>query len=303
MRIKFLSILLTMLLSSLLWIFVSLDGEYFTSVNFNIKFIDIPEGYSVSSVSSDEINLQIKAQGYTLAKLIYGPKNDFSIAVKEEGGIQKANLINELDHNPWVTSSIQINDISPADIDFMIERIDTKYVSINPMLNLDFKAGYGLIGDIKVTPDTVKINGPVSILSQIEKINTISMSVPDIESNQKIITGIEIPEYIKSEIVDCQVEFEVQKIVDKTFEEILIETKGVPLSKELIIYPAKIHVILRGGINILGQMSSDQITAFVTYDQAIADTLGSLEPIVEFPDNAEFIDTKPNKLEYIIKQF
>lgn len=303
MRVKVLSILLIMLLAFLLWVFVSLDGEYFTSVDFNINFTDIPEGYSVSSASNDKINLQIKAQGFTLAKLIYGPKNEFNIAVKEEEGVQKVNLLNELDNNPWATSSIQINDISPADIDFTIEKIDTKYVALEPLLDIDFETGYGLIGDVKVTPDTVKINGPLSILNQINNLKTISQSIAGVESNQKIIAGIEIPEYIESNITNCIVEFEVQKIVDKTFEEILIETRGVPRTKELIIYPGKIQVILRGGINILGQMSSDQIKAHVTYNQALTDTLGSLRPIVEFPDNTEFIDTKPNKLEYIIKQF
>ncbi|MGD8779833.1 MAG: hypothetical protein PVH88_12830 [Ignavibacteria bacterium] len=293
----------TMFSAFLLWIFVSLDGEYFTTVDFDIKFTDIPEGFSVSSVSNEKINLQIKAQGYTLAKFIYGPKNDFNIVVKENERMQKINLFNELDNNPWATSSIQVNDISPTSIEFEVEKVDTKYVPLEPVLKLDFKSGYGLIGDIKATPDTVKINGPVSILAGINSLTTVSKPVTGIESNQKIVAEINVPEYIESNIANCGIEFEVQKIVDKTFEEILIETKGVPRSKELIIYPAKIQVILRGGINILGQMSSDRIKAYVTYNQAITDTLGSLKPIVEFPDNVEFIDTRPNKLEYIIKQF
>ncbi len=303
MRTKFLSILLTLLLSFLLWVFVSLDGEYFTSVDFSIKFINMPNGYSISSASNEEIKLQIKGQGYTLAKLIYGPKNNFNIAVKEESGIQKVSLLNELDYNPWATYSIQITDITPTEIDFTVEKIDTKYVTIEPKFNIDFKTGYGLIGDIKVTPDSVRINGPISILSKINSLNTISQDIADVEANQKIVAQIEVPEYIESNTLNCNVEFEVQKIVDKTFNEIVIETRGVPRTKELIIYPAKIQVILRGGINILGQMNSDQIKAYVTYNQAISDTLGSLTPVVEFPESTEFIDTKPNKLEYIIKQF
>ena len=69
------------------------------------------------------------------------------------------------------------------------------------------------------------------------------------------------------------------------------------------IFPVKIDVVLRGGINLLGKLNSSDIKAYVDFSQALNDTLGGIEPYFEIPPFTTIIDKKPGKLEYIIKQF
>ena len=97
--------------------------------------------------------------------------------------------------------------------------------------------------------------------------------------------------------------FDVQKIVDKSFEDISVEVKGVPPSRELLLFPSKITVTLRGGIKMLGTLKAEKIHAYVNFKNAFKDTLGVIEPTIEIPEYTKISNVEPKTLEYIIKQY
>jgi hypothetical protein len=91
--------------------------------------------------------------------------------------------------------------------------------------------------------------------------------------------------------------------VEKTFDNIIVDQKGVPAAKELLIIPSKISIVLRGGINILGRLTNNEIKAYVNFDDALNDKTGSVEPKIAVPNTVTVIDIKPKKLDYIIKHY
>ncbi|MHB8930215.1 MAG: YbbR-like domain-containing protein, partial [Melioribacteraceae bacterium] len=146
-------------------------------------------------------------------------------------------------------------------------------------------------------------SGPANLLRNTDSIKTKYKEILDVSDNLKFNLRIEPPEGITSAINTCTIELEVQKIVDKTFENIVVETRNVPPSKDLILFPGKINVVLRGGINKLGRLTNDSIKAYVDYWSALREEKGTIEPIIELPQFTTHVSTIPNKLEYIIKQY
>ena len=102
---------------------------------------------------------------------------------------------------------------------------------------------------------------------------------------------------------ECQVSFDVQKIVDKSFENLIIETRNIPSRYELIVAPTKLSLILRGGIGQLSKLKNDDLKVYVNFEQAITDTSGAIEPKIEIPEFTSIIDIKPSRLDYIIKKY
>jgi hypothetical protein len=70
-----------------------------------------------------------------------------------------------------------------------------------------------------------------------------------------------------------------------------------------MLSPQKVSVVLRGGISQLSKMKNEDLKASVIFEQAINDTVGSIEPIIDFPEFTSIVDVKPNRLEYIIKKY
>lgn len=100
-----------------------------------------------------------------------------------------------------------------------------------------------------------------------------------------------------------RMKFAVQKIVDKSFEDITVEIRNVPSTKELTLFPSRVSVVLRGGINILGRLTNDSIKVYIDYWNIMRNQEEEIEPVIEFPSYTTLVDVRPKKLEYVIKQY
>jgi len=303
MKKKVITISLIAIFSIGLWISVALSEVYITTIEVPVKFRDLPRNYSVGSTSADNVYLQIKGKGWVLAKLNLGGDNEFNISVHRRSGRYKSDLSNFIDANSWLAASFQVLEIAPAQIEYEIEKVNSKRVPVVQNFKLDFKPGFGPASKIIIEPETVEISGPSNLLQKIDTIKTEFREFTDISDNVKLNLPLDVPYGITIPNTECSLEFEVQRIVDKTFESILIEARNVPPNQELILFPAKINVVLRGGINKLGKLTNENVKAYVDFWTALKQEGKTIEPIVEFPPFTTLTSTQPKKLEYIIKQY
>ena len=286
----------------MMWVFISLSGEYFYTVKLPITFSDIPEGYAVSNYSDEEVSISLKGQGWQLAQMTFGSAPEFIITVNKSPGTHVIPLRNALDQNRWLSSAVQINEFSPEEIKYRIEELAEKKVPVVPNVTFNFHEGYGLVADTKVEPGSVLVRGPQSLIKGLSLVQTQPKIYNSIDESRIENVNLESLNNIEYEADQVTISFDVQKIVDKEFQNILVEVKNIPPSKNLTVYPEQISVILKGGINLLGKLDPNEIKVSVNFNQALKDTLGYLIPIVTVPEFTKLVDTKPNKLEYIIQQ-
>ncbi|MCX6168183.1 MAG: CdaR family protein [Ignavibacteriales bacterium] len=303
MKKKIITISVISFFSIGLWVYVSLSNVFVTTIKVPINITDLPKNYSLGNSSVSEVYIQVKGKGWELAKLILGPEVDFDISAHRRIGHRKNDLNDLIEANAWLTSSFQVLEITPSQIEYDIEKVGSKTVKLIKNFKLDFKPGYGPSSKIKIVPETVEISGPANLLRNTDSIKTEYKKIPDVSENVKFDLKIEAPDGITVSTKICTIELEVQKIVDKTFENIVVETRNVPPSKDLILFPGKINVVIRGGINKLGRLTNDSIKAYVDYWSALREEKGTIEPIIELPQFTTHVSTIPNKLEYIIKQY
>lgn len=303
MKRNILTISLIITFSVLLWIFVSFSGEFSITLNLPLQVVEIPAGHSISSVSSSNVSISIKGQGWQLAQhtMVRNPK--YFIPCPQVFGEKEISVRNVLGFNSWLSTSLQLAEISPEKIKVKVEKTVTKKVAIIPVVALSFKSGYGLVSSVNIEPDSVEITGPESIVNEISIINTKSKALSDIENSESLTLDLDKRKFVTVSSEKCTISFDVQKIVDKTFDGLSVETRNIPSRYELMLSPRKVSVVLRGGISQLSKMKNEDIKVFVEFEQAINDTLGSIEPIIDYPEFISIVDVKPNRLEYIIKKY
>lgn len=303
MKTKAITLVLIILFSLILWGSVSLNGEFVASVKIPIVFANVPEGYVVGERSVPEISLNVRGTGWNILGLIFSRNNEFAIPVGRVFGKHEYAVKNSLNLNSRMMASLTVLDIYPDKLDFTVERLTYKKVKLLPDLTLDYKEGFGLVSDIKVEPDSLMVAGPESQIKQLQFIKARPLAFDNLEQKISKNLTFDKPDKLEFATEDIKVEFDVQKIVEKTFDNIIVEQKGVPQAKELLIIPSKISVVLRGGINILGRMSNSEIKAYINFDDALNDKSGSIEPKIVVPNTVTIIDVKPKKLDYIIKHY
>ncbi len=303
MKRKIISISLISIFSILLWVFVSFEDEFSINLTLPIQVTGVPENLALSSISSNKVSLSLKGRGWQLAQYTLGLDPKFLIPSPQIEGEEVVSTKNLIYLNSWISSAMQISDVSPEKINVKVEKYITKKVVVVPILSLQYKPGFDVISKIVIQPDSIFISGPESIVNDFSMINTERSTLNNLERETSIKLLLNKPNYLTLETEECIVSFDVQKIVDKSFENISVQTKNIPSRYELNLSPISLAIILRGGINTLSRLKNEDITAYINFDQALNDTTGSIEPIIEIPEFTSIIDTKPKKLDYIIKKY
>ena len=284
MKSKVVTLTFIILFSILLWISVSLSENFIVTVRAPLKVTDLPVNNGVSSISADEVFIQLKGNGWNLAKIFLGSPEEFTVSARRKLGKHRELLRSYVESNQWITSSFQVIEISPQSIEFSVGKILSKKVRVAPTLNLVYKDGFGLVSNYTITPDSIEIFGPGAIINNIDSIMTEPLQLLNISENIKDELTLIIPQGVESKRRKCELQFEVQKIVETMINDIVIEPLNVPQLKEIDFYPNKISVTLRGGIQRLGKITKDSIRAYINYWDVINDDGKSVKPKLEIPN-------------------
>ncbi|HRN25266.1 MAG: hypothetical protein IT276_02605 [Ignavibacteriaceae bacterium] len=296
-------IALSVLFSILIWGSVTLSNQFFSTKEFVVKVVNQPTGYTCGIINPEKISVKLKAKGWQLLILGLGSQSEFLVSADNDSGIIKVDPFNEINENTWLNSGLTITEISPRQITFNVEKIVFKKLKIEAATDLTFSEEFGLATPIRIYPDSVMVAGPLSVLQKTSAIKTKPVMLSSLESKIKIITELDEPTGFQLEQHKAELTFDVQRIVEKTFENIKVNIEGLPKDREVVLIPNNINCSLRGGINILGKIEPEEITASVDYREIVYDTLGSVKPKIELPKNTQLVFIKPVRLNYIIKTF
>lgn len=303
MKNKINIIILSVLFSLLIWGSVTLSEQFYSVKDFKIKIVNEPKGYSCGSINPENLSIKLKAKGWQLLTLGLGPENEYLISADKDSGKITVDPFNEIDENNWLSAGLSITEISPRQISFYVEKLKYKKLKIEAETDISYNDGYGLATPIIVYPDSVLVAGPSSALDKISAIKTKLVKLSSLDNKIKTITDIEEPKGFQLEQNKVELTLDVQRIVEKTFEDVKVSINGLPHDRHIVLIPNTINCSLRGGINILGKINPNEISATIEYREIIYDTLGSVQPKILIPQNTELVFTKPVRLNYIIKEF
>ena len=296
-------IIISFLFSVILWVSISLSNDYYATFKIPLKLINFPSGYATGSALPGNISIKLKGKGWKLIAVNLTSESDYVVPVGAETGKRTINLYNYLVENQWLSTDDEVINISPDTLSFFVEKIASKKVMITPDLNLNFRNGYGLASKIVIKPDSTIVSGPVSYVRKLKTIPTESLEFDDLNDNTveqvplKNLPGMAYKNKFTSVVLN------VQKIVDKNINNLLVKVVDVPRDRNVVLLPNRINIAVRGGIDILGRMDTTRFNAYVNYRDVVLDTLGSVVPHIKMPENISLLYIKPDRLRYIIKKF
>ncbi len=303
MKKKFPIILISIIFSIILWGTISLSELYYSNIFIPLRIVDLPEGYTTATDLPKAIRIKLKGEGWNLFSLNIGKDVTYNVSVNEDSGLIDIKLSDYLFDNGWVLSEFDIIDIVPSSISCLIDRKIEMKIPVIADLLLDFKVGYGLAKQVELLPDSAIVNGPRSIISSLKELKTKEIKLTSL--NKKIVKNIGFAELPGTVFLTkfVSVTFDVQRIVDKQFDDIIVNVLNVPPDRDVVLLPNKISLGVRGGIDILGKLKNEQFETFISYRDVVMDTLGNVIPKIKLPGNTTLIYIKPERLRYVIKKY
>ncbi len=297
------SILISLLLAVGAWIFITLSGDFYITSKIPVVYSNLPPNLIVDHSLPREIEVKLKGQGWKFISFHFNSDKRFTIPVSKDSINSGVYLANLLDENSWLSAEFGIIDIQPPYLSIKTEKVEISQKNVVPELALQFEQGFGLADKIKITPSSVGVRGSAKIVSDIRQIKTVRTTLKGlkekmyIEVNLEGIKGVEIyPQKVTLEI-------DVQKIADREIEGVKITVLDKPEGKEVVLVPDEVTVVIRGGIERIGLIKPEEVKALLNYNEMIRDSSGTTVPNIVLPDNVSFVDVKPARIRYIIKQY
>jgi hypothetical protein len=295
--------LASVVFSIVLWGSISLSDYYYTNIDVKLSLVNFPDNYTTGSAIPGKVRLRVKGRGWKLLSLNVGPESEYVVTAGKDSGWHTIGLYNYLESNRWLLSDVDIISIQPDSLRFFVEKTISKKLPLIPDLKLDFKPGYGLASDIVLIPDSIMVTGPVSYLKPMKEINTENKSFGPLDARTESEVGLPKKNGFSYNTNIIEVLLDVQKIVDKQFDNILVNVSNVPTGKEVVLLPNKVSLNIRGGIENLGKLDENQLHANIKYQDLVRDTTGSVAPVIEIPKNVTLQYLKPERLRYIIRSY
>ncbi len=293
---------LAFIISAMVWVSVSLSEQYFTTIEVPIKIVNLPSGYSFDSDVPEKLIVKLKIIGWKLLALRSSQLDFFVLSAPRDFRDGKINLKEALADNSWLAREGEIISVSPELAEIKISRTVSKKVRIVPNVNLSFKDGFGIAKPVEISPDSVIITGTKTALEVIDSVLTDIHTELHLEKSMVFKLSLKKQLGIRFSDESALVTYEIQKLLDKDFVDIVLEAVNLPADRQIGFYPEKITVNVRGGLDVLSRLTNKDFKAIVDYKEIITDSLGVITPIVILPLFVEKKYIVPSKIRVVIRK-
>jgi YbbR domain-containing protein len=190
------------LLSVVLWIFVTSRGQSEMSVDVPLEFKDVPSGVQIVNHSVKSVGLNIKGQ----ERLIKNIKlSDIRVSIDLSKAKRGENVYYIHREDIKLPHAITVTNISPSSVRVLIEETVTKPVRVVPVLVGEPERGY-YVRYVEVVPQTVLIEGVKSEIAKVKSVKTEPLDITGISETSTQDLKIDLKgKNVRSEVNDVSV--------------------------------------------------------------------------------------------------
>mgnify|MGYP001565020128 FL=1 len=301
---RFRFFLFFLLLSFTFWTSTKLSNTYIVEESFSIIWINIPNGIIPFS-ENQQMNVSISASGIEI--LIYRLINkSINISLSQADFSREKGLVDLRDQEFFIQKQFfentKLNILNPLFLEFKFSRLEEKVFTVVPQIEINLRAGYLIDSSLKVTPDSILVRGPKSILDTLNSIQSESIIADDLYENfRKKISLRSIPEIQLSES-KVTVEVAVSRYTEKEFL-LNVEVINLPLGTRVKLFPPKAKVRVTLPLSVLRTIKASDFNLVVDYNNIFKDAEKKLNLImVRRPSSVKKVILEPKKVNYLIRK-
>jgi YbbR domain-containing protein len=117
----------------------------------------------------------------------------------------------------------------------------------------------------------------------------------------KIIVPQDVSIKLSAEIVEFTVD--VQKLIERTLEEIPVEVKNGPAALQVSVVPSTVKLKLEGGEKILLGLRREDVHVYIDYERAIREPANVGHPAyISVPEGVRYSDVTPERFTLAVER-
>jgi YbbR domain-containing protein len=179
--------LISIVLAGILWIYVGsiLEKERFFTVP--VKVMNVPRDYLVASELPEFVQLILRGRDESLS--LVNEEEIIAYVDLEMSTKSSRRRIVRIEKR-GIPRGVSIKEITPRLLDIQVERAQRKEVKVVPVIIAELPDGYEF-EDVIIEPDSVEIQGPESLLDEIDSIYTNNINIRNLTETTVMETVVD----------------------------------------------------------------------------------------------------------------
>jgi hypothetical protein len=289
---------------SLVWLSVAMREQYTISVTAPLAVTDIPDGWAIRTSVPRSVQLRFRGEGWRLAGLLLGSSPRLDIAYSTSIADVQVVTSRAIADRFAGRTGIEFLGMTPDSVVIGTDRRSAKVIPVVPDLSMSFREGYGQVGTVMVTPESITVSGASSVIADIGSWSTEHTVFTDvkapIDAQLPLRPGQDVPLTFSTGSIHLTVN--VQPFAEKILTGIPVEVDSVPLPREVILIPPRVELVVRGGIKQLSSITAGDFRVAVQYQSIETDTTGAVSYTITGPPEIQVVRRKPERLQHIVRK-
>ena len=302
-----------LIIVTILWYLNKLNNEHTDEITFPVKYSGMPRGLVMVGEVPNSINLRVTSNGYTLLR--YGASSritpiniDLSsltpaasnLAYSERYFLVTSRLRGSISNR--FRDDLKLEGISPDTLHFEFAPIAERRIPVVPNLSIGFERQYMQSGPLVLTPDSITISGPKSIVDTINAIRTLPVKADRLKQTLSRNIALKPVKQVGLSHRRVHVELPVGMFTQASIS-LPVSVKNLPDSLKLILLPQWITLKCNVPVSRYSSISSKSFQASVDFN-AIDKSRGgrAMVRISKKPLYIQNISFEPQYLDYIIER-
>ncbi len=301
-----------LVLSSVFWMLSKLSRTYTVTIDLPIRYENLPDDRIWLLDESPRIVLEVEAYGFALVGYRYRNRNSLVLDLDQIGLRQRhnekqraylqlsdrrMNLLNRL------SGSVTVKSIFPDTLYFPFALRADKPLPVSVRQSISFKPGFGATGEMIIEPGRVKVSGREALIDTLQMAYTELWVAEHVDDTLQARLQMARPDStLRFDPAEVHVLLPVEEFTEVEYT-VPLQAVGLPDSLRLRLFPAEVKAICRVPLSRYEEISADDFTATVEYEQVHRTTGDRVRPSWTLvPEAANLVRTEPERVEFLIVQ-
>ena len=297
-------VVLSVAFGILVWFSVAISDEYQVTVQAPLRIENVPPGKAISSSIPPTLTLRLHGKGWQMASALWMSDLALTFPVQMFTGGKRAITFSDVAEKLSSKIGVQLVEMSPDSIFVQLDQQMQKTVPIVLDCQMTFRDGYGQVGQTVVVPDSVTVFGAGTVLRSIDSWSTVRGAFENLRA--PLETDLQLApagsRVVVLSVPQVHISADVEPFAEKTVSGLVVEVKEVAPSRELILIPPKIDVVIRGGIRQLSTIAADDFHVSVDYRDVVVDSSGYVDATILAPPGVQVVARKPEHLQFVVRR-
>ncbi len=252
----------------LFWLFTKLSYTYRSTLSIRVEY-ELSIDKVLTSPPPELLEMDVEGSGWDLLFIFFSRKKykiDVDVTDNSPKTINaaaiKGKLLKQLPEN------VNIIDLRPDLIEFQPEPLAFKEIPLLLDNRVELSAQFMLIDSLEISPSTVKVSGPASVIKNMNSWVTEPLILEKVESNftKKLKVLSHTNKNVSFSPNQITVSGKVEQVTEKSIE-LEIFKRSVPDSILLVLLPKKVTITCIVGLSDFDILTADQFTVVADFSK------------------------------------